>query len=85
MLSLANLVDAIGAGLGPLIGGLLYKVLGSLQLVFIFASIINITGFILWIPMYKNIQKDITDVDKILLQHKEELKLKIKKDSLGNQ
>lgn len=74
MLSIANLVDAIGMGLGPLIGGILYQKLGSLQTVFIIASIINISGFILWIPMYKYIRKDISDVENILKFRREELK-----------
>ncbi|MHA1452672.1 MAG: MFS transporter, partial [Promethearchaeota archaeon] len=66
MLSIANLVDAVGAGIGPWIGGLLFLWLGSYQLAFILASVINIAGFILWIPMFKNIRKDIQDVEDIL-------------------
>jgi MFS family permease len=66
MLSIANLVDAVGAGIGPYIGGLLFQWLGSYQLAFIIASVINIAGFVLWIPMYRNIRKDIQDVEGIL-------------------
>lgn len=66
MLSVANLVDAVGAGIGPWIGGLLFLWLGSYQLAFIFASVINVAGFILWIPMFINIRKDIKNVEDIL-------------------
>lgn len=72
MLSVANLVDAVGAGIGPWIGGLLYLWLGSYQLAFILASVINIAGFILWIPMFRNIRKDIQDVENILKKRVEE-------------
>jgi len=66
MLSVANLVDAVGAGIGPWIGGLLFRWLGSYQLAFIFASVINIAGFIFWIPMFINIRKDIKNVEETL-------------------
>ena len=72
MLSVANLVDAVGAGIGPWIGGLLYLWFGSYQLAFILASVINIAGFILWIPMFRNIRKDIQDVEDILKKRVEE-------------
>jgi MFS family permease len=68
MLSVANLVDALGAGIGPWVGGLLAEWLGSYQLAFIFASVINVAGFILWIPMLRNIRQDIKDVENILVE-----------------
>ena len=73
ILSVGNLVDAIGAGIGPVLGGLLFEWVGSYQLVFWVASIINIFGFLFWIPMYTHVRKDIADVETVLKQRREEI------------
>ncbi|MHA1819543.1 MAG: MFS transporter, partial [Promethearchaeota archaeon] len=73
MLSLANLVDAIGAGIGPLLGGTLYLYLHMYQRVFMMASLINIFGFLFWIPMYLNVRKDLKDVQDTLIERRKTL------------
>ncbi|MHA1793271.1 MAG: MFS transporter [Promethearchaeota archaeon] len=73
MLSLANLVDAVGAGIGPVLGGILHGILGTYQQVFIFASLINLFGFVLWIPMFLHVRDDIKEIQSILGQRRNEL------------
>ncbi|MHA1339187.1 MAG: MFS transporter [Promethearchaeota archaeon] len=84
MLSLANLVDAIGAGIGPLLGGTIYLYVHTYQRVFLTASLINIFGFIFWIPMYLNIRKDLSDVQNILKNRRELLIKKNKSNKVKN-
>jgi len=65
MLSIANLTDVIGAGIGPLMGGILGDIYG-LGFVFYISILFWIPCALLWIPLIRTIPWDIDNLSRIM-------------------
>jgi MFS family permease len=79
--AMASMMDAIGRGIGPIVGSLFVDYYISIGEVYPFGMTILVTTLsfgvissILWIPIYKYCNKDFAEVAKILKDRAEELK-----------
>jgi len=67
MLSVANLTDVMGGGIGPLVGGLLADKFG-LTFVLYVSILFWIPSAFLWFPLIKTIPNDIRSLSKIMVK-----------------
>ena len=72
MLSLANLTDVMGGGIGPVIGGLLADKYGVL-LALITSVLFWIPCALLWLPLIKSLPTDIDNLSRIMRERASEV------------
>lgn len=73
MISIASFADLLGKAIGPLIGGIIYEFISG-RAAMLAVAIFWISNSVLWIPVYKNIKKDIQRVGSILSDRAEMLR-----------
>jgi len=72
MLSLANLTDVMGGGIGPVIGGLLADKYG-VPLALITSVLFWIPCALLWLPLIKSLPTDIDNLSRIMRERASEI------------
>ena len=65
MLSVANLTDVMGGGIGPLLGGILGDIFG-LTFVLYASIIIWIPCALLWLPLIKTVPNDMDNLSRTM-------------------
>ena len=82
--AMAAMMDSIGRGLGPIIGGLFVDYYTGIGEIYPFGMTIMITTLsfgvisgLLWIPIYKHCNKDFGEIETVLKQRAQELQAKL--------